>query len=276
MPPRHGGESIRYAYPAKIATSVRGRIKRLGSGGNPAELQLGSDVTTEGATTLLLHLDARWYAPPRTRPQADVALDVCAGGLGAAYFRVAGRTFNRNDPSERLSYQGSQHLATLDALTGYDRNRDEAEKSWAWESWEGTRERDEAHLRRVRGASHRWHLEQLVLVRDTDGVRCGYVTRVAVDGSDLLLTLRLWNGNPSAFSVRAMTSMMSEDAPVPTVLLGNTPDEKASLVLPSRSFTPERVLRSMLDGGPERRFKLTRLLQRGADFERVAFEEKEA
>jgi hypothetical protein len=69
--------------------------------------------------------------------------------------------------------------------------------------------------------------------------------------------------------------MMSEDAPVPAVLLGNTPDEKASLVLPSRSFTSERMLRSMLDGGPERRFKLTRLLQRGADFERVAFEEKE-
>jgi hypothetical protein len=32
------------------------------------------------------------------------------------------------------------------------------------------------------------------------------------------------------------------------------------------------MLRS-LDSGPERRFRLTRLLQRGADFERVAFEE---
>jgi hypothetical protein len=32
------------------------------------------------------------------------------------------------------------------------------------------------------------------------------------------------------------------------------------------------VLRS-IEAGPERRFRLTRLLQRGADFERVAFEE---
>jgi hypothetical protein len=32
------------------------------------------------------------------------------------------------------------------------------------------------------------------------------------------------------------------------------------------------VLRS-LDAGPDRRFRLTRLLHRGTDFERVAFEE---
>jgi hypothetical protein len=32
------------------------------------------------------------------------------------------------------------------------------------------------------------------------------------------------------------------------------------------------VLRSM-ESGPERRFKLTKLILRGADFERVAFEE---
>jgi len=39
-----------------------------------------------------------------------------------------------------------------------------------------------------------------------------------------------------------------------------------------RAFTPGRRLRS-LDGG-ERKFHLTRLIQRGADFERVAFEEE--
>lgn len=41
--------------------------------------------------------------------------------------------------------------------------------------------------------------------------------------------------------------------------------------LPPRTFNPGRVLRAV-DGRPERRYRLTRLLQRGADFERVAFE----
>jgi hypothetical protein len=275
--PTATSEATRYAYPAKIATSVRGRIKRIGLGANPSELQLGQDASIEACTTLLSHLDGCWYSPSRpAKNDEEAALDLCVGGMAAAYFRIAGRTFNRNDPADRMSYQGSQHLATLDALTGYDRNRDEAEKSWAWESWEGTRDRADCTLRRPGNGVQRWHLEQLVVARDADGLRCGYVTRVALDDDDLSLTIRLWSGPPSAFSVRATTTMMSEDAPVAAVLLGATPDEKACLVLPSRTFTPDRTLRSLADGGAERRFKLSRLLQRGADFERVAFDEKDA
>ena len=51
-----------------------------------------------------------------------------------------------------------------------------------------------------------------------------------------------------------------------------TLSEPASLVVRPRTFSPGRVLRSM-DAGPERTYKLTRLIQRGADFERVAFDE---
>jgi len=55
-------------------------------------------------------------------------------------------------------------------------------------------------------------------------------------------------------------------------MLGATDDEEASLIVPPRTFNPGRLLRSM-DTGPERKFRLTKLLQRGGDFERVAFEE---
>ena len=59
---------------------------------------------------------------------------------------------------------------------------------------------------------------------------------------------------------------------MPALLLDETPDDKASLVLPPRTFNPSRVMRSV-DAPSERRFRLVRLLQRGLDFERVAFEE---
>jgi hypothetical protein len=275
--PRHPGVGMRFGYPAKLATSVRGRLKRLSSGANPAELQLGHDVSVESCTALLSRLDSRWYAMPR-HPGADTqfSLELCGGGLGAAYFRVSGRTFSSQDPVARLSYQGTQRLATLGALTDYDRNKDEAERSWAWEQWQGTYDWDEAAVRRTGSAHHRWHLDQLVILRDDERVRCGYVTRVALGGGDeLSITLRLWPGAPSALAVRALTTMLSEELPVPAVLLGLTPDEKPSLIVPSRTFNPSRVMRS-LDSGPERRFRLTRLIQRGADFERVAFEEASA
>ena len=50
--PRHGSQSMRYCYPAKLTSSVRGRLKRLASGANPAELQLGHDVSAEACSTL--------------------------------------------------------------------------------------------------------------------------------------------------------------------------------------------------------------------------------
>ena len=272
--PRHAGDATRFGYPAKLATSVRGRLKRLATGANPAELQLGHDVSVEGSTVLLSHLDAHWYAvPKKTGNEVQTGIDLCVGGLGAAYFRVAGRTFNRQDPVGRLSYQGTQHLATLGALTDYDRNKDEAEKSWGWEHWQGVYDWHQADVRRISNAQHRWHLEQLVIVRDDERVRCGYVTRVALDNhGELSVTLKLWPGTPTALGVRPLTSMLSEDPPVPIILLGATPEEKASLLTPPRTFSPGRVLRSF-DSGPERRFRVTRLIQRGADFERIAAED---
>jgi hypothetical protein len=43
------------------------------------------------------------------------------------------------------------------------------------------------------------------------------------------------------------------------------------VIVPPRTFSAGRVLR--LASGPERKLRLLRLVQRGADFERAAFEE---
>jgi hypothetical protein len=276
--PRHPGEGARFGYPGKLATSVRGRLKRLASGASPAELQLGHDVSAEACMALLTHLDSRWYAPVSKHGsnEANTAWELCVGGLGAAYFRVAGRTFNSQDMVGRLSYQSTQHLATLGALTDYDRNKEEAEKAWAWERWQGAYDWTSASLHRLGTGQHRWHLDQLVIARDDERVRCGCVTRVAFDGgTELAMSLKLWAGTPTAIAMRPLTTVMVEETPFPALVLGATPDEKSCLVVPPRTFAAGRVLRS-IGITPERRFRLTKLVQRGADFERVAFEETAA
>ena len=93
-----------------------------------------------------------------------------------------------------------------------------------------------------------------------------------VPGSDLAISLKLWVGSPTAIALRPLTTVLVEETPFPAVILGATPDEKACLIVPPRTFAAGRVLRS-LGTTPERRFRLTKLIQRGADFERVAFEE---
>ena len=170
-------------------------------------------------------------------------------------------------------------MQTLGAVPDYDRGRESAAAEWAWEQWEGTCERREASLVRASDPRYRWVLDQLAIVRTGGELRIGFVTRVALgaDGQlgaegQLALTLRMWSGSPTAMTLLPLSAASSDDPPLPALRFDETPNDKATLVLPPRTFNPSRVLRS-LDVGPGQRFRLTRLLHRGIDFERVAFEE---
>ena len=272
--PGNPAASMRFGYPGKLDASVRGRLKRLQSGANPAELQLGHDCSIEQCTALLGHLDAHWYQVPRRASDAPAkALELCAGGLPAAYFRAAGRSFERKDPAGRMSYADAQHLQAIAAVADYDRGREAADHEWAWERWQGKDEWREVCVVRECDARHRWILEQLVIARNDGQLRVGFVTRVALDAQGQLgLSLRLWSCAPGPMTLLPLSAAGTDDLPLPALLLGETPDDKACLLLPPRTFNPSRVLRT-LDPGRERRFRLTRLLQRGFDFERAAFDE---
>lgn len=271
--PAHPTPSMRFGYPGKLATSVRGRLKRLASGATPAELALGPDASAEQCVALLTHLDERWYQIAPQASAAHSALDLCAGGVPSAYFRVSGRTFDRQDPLGRLTYANTQHLATLGALTDYDRHKDDTERKLPWERWEGRYGWREATVARRGETAHRWFLNQLVTVRDDERTRLGAVTRVALapDG-EIALSLALWSGAAKTRAMRPYTTAFSEEPPLPSILLAESQEEKASLIVPPRTFAPGRTLKSM-DPGPERRYKLLRLVERGADYERVAYEE---
>jgi hypothetical protein len=111
----------------------------------------------------------------------------------AAYFRVGGRTFDRQDPLGRLTFQGAQHLQTLGALTDYDRYKEDAEKNWPWEGWQGDYSWRNAHLMRRDATRYRWFLDQLVVIRDEERTRLGWVTRVAVTPpNELAMSLAIW------------------------------------------------------------------------------------
>jgi hypothetical protein len=200
-----------------------------------------------------------------------VLLQLCAGGLDGAFYRIAGRAF---DHDSLKVLRGAQHLASLDPLSDFDRGKEEAEREWPWERWEGTSELREASLVRKDPTHYHWRMDQLVIIGDGERDRASYVARVACgEHGELAVTLRLWFGIPRALTARPAAIAQSDDqAAVPALLLPETPDDRACLIVPSDTFNPSRVLRAD-DGGTERRFRLTRLLQRGVDFERFAFEE---
>jgi hypothetical protein len=266
------GASVRFGYPAKLVTSVRGRLKRLANGATPGELQLGDDVSTEAASALLAHLDARWgQVPAGGRRRRSTAVEVMAGGIEAAYFRVGGRSFRRQDPLGRDT-DPTRYLKTVGGISDFDRRKEEAERNWPWEKWYGVCEWREAQVKHQGGGRYQWFLDELVVVRDEGEVRVGHVSRVAVEPDGAIeLSLTLWAGDPRVFAVRLLNPNGSEEAPVPALLLAETPEEATTIVLSPRAFVPNRIMRCD-EPGPIRKFKLTRIVQRGGDFERAAFE----
>jgi hypothetical protein len=268
--PGNAGGSIRYAYAGRLATSIRGRLKRLQTGANPAELQLGHDCSVEQCTMLLSYLDRCWCQPPR-HPSGGppVSLQLCTGGLDGAFYRIGGRTFQRSNVKKS---RGALHFASLDALSDYDRGKEEAERLWVWERWDGAYEWREASLVRTDATLYRWRLEQLVIVSDGERERAGYVTRLACDDQGgLAITLRLWTGTARALTARPASKALSDEPPLPALLLSETPDDRPCLIVASRTFHPNLVLRAA-DGGPERRFRVSRWLLRVDRWERGGVE----
>jgi hypothetical protein len=266
------GGSLRFGYPAKLATSVRGRVKRLASGTTPGELQLGDDVSGEAATALLTHLESRWYqVPAGAQRKRSTAVEIAAGGIEAAYFRVGGRSFRHVDPLGRDT-DPTKYLQTVGGISDLDRRRQESERSWPWEKWYGVCEWRDASVKHPDAGTFHWFLDELVVVRDEGETRLGHVARVAVepDGA-VALALKLWAGTPRVYAVRLVNPNRSEEPPVAALILEETPEEPTTLVMSPRAFIPNRIMRCD-EPGPMRKFKLTHIVQRGGDFERVAFE----
>ena len=265
-------DSMRFGYPAKLATSVRRRLKRLAGGAAPAELHLGADVTNDVAAALLTHLASRWHhVSTGTGRQRSTAIDVAAGGIEAAYFRVGGRSFQRIDPLGRNS-DPTKYLQTVGGMSDVDRRKEASERSWPWERCYGVCVGREATVKHPSGGAYQWFLNELVVVRDEGQTRLGHVSRVAVETDGALsLSLALWPGEPSVHAVRIVNPNGTEEAPVAALVIAGKQDEAATLVMSPREFIPNRVMRCD-EPGPVRKFKLTRIVQRGGDFERVAFE----
>jgi hypothetical protein len=122
--------------------------------------------------------------------------------------------------------------------------------------------------RRVQGG--RLQLNQLVVVRDGSGrVSCGIVSWLGEVGNTLRIGVRLWPGEPGALILRASSGVMREEPAVPAIALPAVGREPSSFVLPPRYFQAGRRVET--SGPGKRSFRLVKLLERGADFERAAY-----
>ena len=261
---RRAADAMRFGYPVQ-ARDQRPRAAeapagRRESGGAAARARLQRRAVHDAARRTSTR---SWYQPPRrVGDRRRSAVELCAGGLAAAYFRVGGRTFDREDPLGRVYAQKAP--APADAGRA-DRLRPRPRRGRAQLAVGALAGR----LRVARGArctrdrrrAHRWMLDQLVVVREDDRVRLGYVTRVVADGGRRALAVAAALAGDA--EVRLGAAAVARRCPrirrCRRCCSPRPPRTRRASVLPPRTFSPGPRAAHRSTPGTERKFRLTRL-----------------
>jgi hypothetical protein len=269
----------RFLDARKLAKSLRNRVGLLRKGESPAKLALGEDCVQPSCEQLLVFLFRQWCqmkpAPAERRAAAKPA-QLCTD-MAAIHHYIQGRAPQRAVVDHtKLSQTQRLELETLGRLRTAPDEEYSNVQGFMLEDWliDDDAPQD-LRLRRPAGvAGKRYAHGQLVALRAADGksFRLGQV-RSLLCGADgeLRAGIKPIAGAPASIALRPL-GLNEKERSLLALALGAVPalEEPASLLLPTGSFKPERVFELQAD--PPKKLKVTALLERGADFERVAYQ----
>jgi len=274
-----GGKSVRFIDIEEIDRDLRSRVALLRKGDTPASLQLGEEVSSPMAENLLVSLLWQWCgekqsrAHPR-RPRSGTA-HVCAG-INAMHYYVSGQPFRQPVEAKELSKSQRDQIATFGRLSTRDEDEYSRLQGFTVEKWE-LREESLTDLRIERAesaGSARYLHSQLIAVHPADAKTflVGAIRSLSVSaGHHVIAEVRSIPGVPRAVAIRATGLNAMSDKFIPALLLPEIAalQSPPSLILPAGWFRPKRVIEVFQDHAHQ--VTLTAVLDRGSDFERVAF-----
>jgi hypothetical protein len=268
----------RFLDTRKLAKSLRNRVGLLRKGESPAKLALGEDCVQPSCEQLLVHLFRQWCqmrpAPVQRRGAAADA-QVCAE-IAAIHHYISGGAARKAVDHTKLTQTQRLELETLGRLRTAPDEEYSNVHGYMLEDWLLDDDSPQ-ELRLHRPASRagkRYAHAQLVAVRAAEGkaFHLGQV-RWLVCGADgeLRAGIKLIPGAPAGISLRPVGLNAAEKAvyglslaPVAGMQGGPT------LILPTGCYKAGRIFE--VTGDKPRNLRLTELVERGADFERVAYE----
>ncbi len=273
------GAAPRYLDTRRLAKSLRNRVALLRKGESPARLALGEDCVQPSCEQLLVFLYRQWCQAraPRgvERRRLGEGVQACTG-LAAIHYYVSGRLFRIATTYKELTSRQRDEIATFGRVSTRDEEDYSVAQGFLLEQW---RLEDESAqglkmLRRAGSAGRRMAPGQLVGVRPAGAksFQLGQVRwLVASDLGDLVCGVKLLPGLPLAAAVRGTGVNAADEKYVQAVALAAVPALKAppTLVLAPGSFRPKRVIEAAMQ--KPLRVRLLEVLERGTDFERVAY-----
>lgn len=270
----------RYLDTRKIAKSLRNRVGLLRKGESPARLALGEDCIQPSCEQTLVFLFRQWCQPKTQRGakrrQASALAQTTNDLEAIHHFLSDGSGQRRHLEEKELTQQQRQELETLGHVRTVDQQQYTMARGFALETWRI--EDDSAQgmqiVRPAGPATKRYGHGQLVGVRpgDAPSFLLGQVRWLmqALNG-ELRAGVKLMPGVPAAASVRPIGLNEKNQKPAAALILAAVPALKspATLVLPAGWFKPGRVLE--IQGEKPLQVRLTEVVERGMDFERVAY-----
>ena len=276
-------KEARYLDTRKLAKSLRNRVALLRKGESPARLALGEDCVQPSCEQLLVYLYRQWCQgkPGRSfERRAGAATAEACTEMAAIHYYISGRVFKQPNQQAELTQKQRDEIATFGRVS--TRHEDDYSNAHGFlvEHWHIEDESAQG-MRLVRKASDpgkRYAHGQLVGVRPGEGAKfmlaqVRWLMQAA--NGDLHAGVRLLPGLPSPVAVRATGLNVQNQEYVPAIVLSAVAALNAapSLVLPSGWYRPKRVIE--VHSGSLAKVRLTEVVERGADFERVLYEKGE-
>lgn len=269
--------SARYLVVDDLAKNLLKRIVLLEQGQPPAELGLGTDCTQPGCETLLKLLYQQWCKPGsgavKPRRQIENTLQVCIG-IPAVHYYMSGKPF-KQPGAPQLSREEEEELATFGHLSKQREEMRASQMGYALESWKTINVGAEGFglVRAPDGGGSRLQLHQLIGACPAGGKAFFlYVVQwlTLKQNGELYLGVRALPGNPEPVAVRPIGGGIPPPY-IQAFLLPDVADKKIepSLILPGGWFQTGRVI-EVFTSEPQR-VKLTKLMEKGSDYEQVDF-----
>jgi hypothetical protein len=270
----------RYLDTRKLAKSLRNRVALLRKGESPAKLALGEDCVQPSCEQTLVFLFRQWCQAKPARTMAARGATVTAqltNDMEAIHHYMSAGSERRQVQARELTQQQRQELETLGHIRSVHNEQYTSERGYALEDWKIEDDSaTELHVVRPAGqGAKRYAHGQLVAVRppDASGFILGQVRwLIGGAGGELRAGIKLMPGIATATSVRGTGLNDKSERPTCALAVAAVPAVKSppTLVLPAGWFKPSRVLEVV--GDNPHKVRLTEVLERGSDFERVSYE----
>ncbi len=276
----------RWLETAELRRSLKKRLVLLSQGEAPAKLNLGEDCTQPASEQLLNLLYQRWCKGAAVRgAERRSASGSCrfAAGFDGIHYYVAGhRPFKQVAPTDLRSLRREQEeIATFGRVATHRDENFSEQAGYALEQWQmeenwhmvNTSSTGLRISRALAQAGARLGLRQLVAVTPGDGqdwlLGC---IRWTLVGERFEIGLNLFPGRPQAIALRGAGLAAANEAYRPGFLLPAVPaiKQEACVVMAIGLFKQGRVLDTF--AGQPGRLRLKHIVERGADFERAAYE----